>query len=228
MRRQLCTSSAPSNWTLAASAPGPSWAMNTWKWRTLQPPSRHTGQNSSFLWWMFKCVVLSDFTLTSSIEDSYLLVLLMWTLFPCWSFFFSIRHAIEVNKRDYRAWYGLGQTYEILKMPFYCLYYYRKAHQLRYEEKQCVTKNGNYWKQNVFKHTRLVNRLVIIGFDVFLFRPNDSRMLVALGESYEKLSQQVEAKKVCILQLSEIPALCYRFPKVSGSFQIWHVLFLFS
>ena len=42
-----------------------------------------------------------------------------------------IRHAIEVNKRDYRAWYGLGQTYEILKMPFYCLYYYRKAHQLR-------------------------------------------------------------------------------------------------
>lgn len=44
---------------------------------------------------------------------------------------FSIRHAIEVNKRDYRAWYGLGQTYEILKMPFYCLYYYRKAHQLR-------------------------------------------------------------------------------------------------
>lgn len=27
-------------------------------------------------------------------------------------------------------------------------------------------------------------------------RPNDSRMLVALGECYEKLSQQVEAKKV--------------------------------
>lgn len=42
-----------------------------------------------------------------------------------------VRHAIEVNKRDYRAWYGLGQTYEILKMPFYSLYYYRKAHQLR-------------------------------------------------------------------------------------------------
>lgn len=45
--------------------------------------------------------------------------------------FVCIRHAIEVNKRDYRAWYGLGQTYEILKMPFYSLYYYRKAHQLR-------------------------------------------------------------------------------------------------
>lgn len=31
---------------------------------------------------------------------------------------------------------------------------------------------------------------------VYFFRPNDSRMLVALGESYEKLAQQVEAKKV--------------------------------
>lgn len=31
---------------------------------------------------------------------------------------------------------------------------------------------------------------------IYLCRPNDSRMLVALGESYEKLSQQVEAKKV--------------------------------
>ena len=37
------------------------------------------------------------------------------------------RQAIEVNRRDYRAWYGLGQTYEILKMPFYCLYYYKQV-----------------------------------------------------------------------------------------------------
>ena len=38
---------------------------------------------------------------------------------------------LEVNRRDYRAWYGLGQTYEILKMYHYCLYYYRQAQQLR-------------------------------------------------------------------------------------------------
>jgi len=37
----------------------------------------------------------------------------------------------EVNRRDYRAWYGLGQTYEILKMPYYCLYYYKQAQMLR-------------------------------------------------------------------------------------------------
>jgi hypothetical protein len=62
----------------------------------------------------------------------------------------NLFHVSEVNRRDYRAWYGLGQTYEILKMHFYCLYYYKKAHELR---------------------------------------PNDSRMLVALGESYEKLNK---------------------------------------
>lgn len=33
----------------------------------------------------------------------------------------------EVNRRDYRAWYGLGQTYELLKLPAYCLYYYKQV-----------------------------------------------------------------------------------------------------
>ena len=62
----------------------------------------------------------------------------------------------EVNKRDYRAWYGLGQTYEMLKLHFYCLYYYKRAQELR---------------------------------------PHDSRMLVALGECYERLDRQVDAMK---------------------------------
>lgn len=39
---------------------------------------------------------------------------------------------LEVNNHDFRAWYGLGQTYELLKLPSYCLYYYRQAHMLRY------------------------------------------------------------------------------------------------
>lgn len=101
--------------------------------------------------------------------------------------FFSppyFRHAIEVNKRDYRAWYGLGQTYEILRMPFYCLYYYRKAHQLR-----CVEKKSYYKNSTKFY-------LFFLRMNAVFHRPNDSRMLVALGESYEKLSQQAEAKKV--------------------------------
>lgn len=32
---------------------------------------------------------------------------------------------MDLNPRDYRAWYGLGQTYELLHMPFYALFYFR-------------------------------------------------------------------------------------------------------
>jgi len=41
------------------------------------------------------------------------------------------RRALDINPRDYRAWYGLGQTYEILQMHFYSLHYFRKATALR-------------------------------------------------------------------------------------------------
>ena len=61
-----------------------------------------------------------------------------------------------MNKRDYRAWYGLGQTYEILKMPFYAIYYYKQAQ---------------------------------------LLRPHDSRMVLALGEAYEKQDKIQDALK---------------------------------
>jgi anaphase-promoting complex subunit 8 len=37
----------------------------------------------------------------------------------------AYRSAVALNPRDYRAWYGLGQTYELLSMPFYALHYYR-------------------------------------------------------------------------------------------------------
>ncbi len=64
--------------------------------------------------------------------------------------------ALEMNMRDFRAWYGLGQAYEILKMPLYSLYYYRMAQSLK---------------------------------------PDDSRMLVALGDAYDKLERLHDAKK---------------------------------
>lgn len=38
----------------------------------------------------------------------------------------------EVNRKDYRAWYGLGQAYELLSMHQYALYYYQHATALRY------------------------------------------------------------------------------------------------
>jgi anaphase-promoting complex subunit 8 len=43
----------------------------------------------------------------------------------------SYRRAVGVNRRDYRAWYGLGQTYEVLEMHAYALWYYKKAAGIR-------------------------------------------------------------------------------------------------
>lgn len=37
----------------------------------------------------------------------------------------------DVNRKDYRAWYGLGQAYELLNMHFYSLHYYEHATALR-------------------------------------------------------------------------------------------------
>lgn len=55
----------------------------------------------------------------------------------------------EVNKRDFRAWYGLGQAYEILKMTFYSLYYYKAAQQLRpYDSRMLVALGETYEKLN--------------------------------------------------------------------------------
>jgi anaphase-promoting complex subunit 8 len=62
----------------------------------------------------------------------------------------------EVNWLDYRAWYGLGQAYEILKMPHFSQYHYKRAQALR---------------------------------------PNDSRMLIALGEANEKVNKLMDALK---------------------------------
>ena len=39
---------------------------------------------------------------------------------------------LDVNRKDYRAWYGLGQAYELLNMHQYSLHYYQRATALRY------------------------------------------------------------------------------------------------
>jgi anaphase-promoting complex subunit 8 len=40
-------------------------------------------------------------------------------------------HEEDVNRKDYRAWYGLGQAYELLSMHHYALHYYQRATALR-------------------------------------------------------------------------------------------------
>lgn len=38
---------------------------------------------------------------------------------------------VDINAKDYRAWYGLGQAYELLDMPMYAIEYYNQATTLR-------------------------------------------------------------------------------------------------
>ena len=40
-------------------------------------------------------------------------------------------NSIDINPRDYRAWFGLGQVYEMLRMNYYAIYYYQRATVLR-------------------------------------------------------------------------------------------------
>ena len=59
----------------------------------------------------------------------------------------SYRNAVDVNSRDYRAWYGLGQTYEILGKHAYSLFYYRKACVIRpYDSRMWCALAGCYEK----------------------------------------------------------------------------------
>ena len=48
-------------------------------------------------------------------------------------------HAPDVNAKDYRAWYGLGQAYELLDMPMYAIEYYNQATALRFVTMGLVT-----------------------------------------------------------------------------------------
>lgn len=43
----------------------------------------------------------------------------------------AYRHAVDINPLDFRAWYGLGQTYEMLQMYSYALYYFHRSSSLR-------------------------------------------------------------------------------------------------
>lgn len=70
----------------------------------------------------------------------------------------AYRRAVDINPRDYRAWYGLGQTYELLGMFVYALYYYRQAQRLRaYDGRMWSALALVYLKLN--KHTEAVKCL---------------------------------------------------------------------
>ena len=57
------------------------------------------------------------------------------------------RQAIELDKRDYRAWYGLGQMYEYLKMYSFALCYYREAQKFHPNDSRCMAALGETYEK---------------------------------------------------------------------------------
>ncbi len=56
-----------------------------------------------------------------------------------------------MNPQDYRAWYGLGQMYEILRMPFYSLHFHKQAQLIRPDDSRMLIAMGEvYEKLNRF------------------------------------------------------------------------------
>lgn len=47
------------------------------------------------------------------------------------SIVFLTQSILDINPKEFRAWYGLGQTYEILEMFSYALYFFKNALKLQ-------------------------------------------------------------------------------------------------
>lgn len=75
---------------------------------------------------------------------------------------------VDVNRKDYRAWYGLGQAYELLNMHQYSLYYYQRATALRYPYPSSINRNTHLLKTS---------------------RPYDVRIWQAQGMCYEEMGR---------------------------------------
>ena len=96
------------------------------------------------------------------------------------------RKSIDLNCRDYRGCYGLGQTYELLQMYCYAIYYYNKVCKLRpYDYRMWMALGSCY--QNLGN----------IGMSVKAYERAES---IAVNN---KANHAIEYK-LCILQLAKL------------------------
>ena len=96
----------------------------------------------------------------------------------------AYRRGVDVNPRDYRAWYGLGQTYELLNMFFYALYYYRKV---------SSSTNGAPQPTYLRAAAHLPCILPPHTLQAVKLRPTDARMWCALASCYQRLERPDDA-----------------------------------
>jgi anaphase-promoting complex subunit 8 len=102
----------------------------------------------------------------------------------------TYRQAVDVNPSDYRAWYGLGQAYELNRMFYYSLHYYNKAKSLRpYDARMWCALGGSY--ENIE-----MNHLAIKCFE--RAEANDDKegiAVIKLARLFEKAKDKENAAK---------------------------------
>lgn len=99
----------------------------------------------------------------------------------------------EVNKREYRAWYGLGQTYEILKMSSYALYYYKIAQELQpYDSRMLIALGDTFEKVEQYANALKCYQRAYNAGDI------EGITLLRMGNLYEKLEDIESAVPIYI------------------------------
>jgi DNA-binding transcriptional MerR regulator len=115
MKRRSSTSSVRSNLIGLSLPRGRSWATSSSSSRMLMRRSSRIEGLS------VRVHFLCSFTSLRNSSDKFLYCQ-YWYIFAY----------TDVSRKDYRAWYGLGQAYELLGMHQYSLHYYQQAGALRY------------------------------------------------------------------------------------------------
>ncbi|ETW80740.1 hypothetical protein HETIRDRAFT_61808 [Heterobasidion irregulare TC 32-1] len=101
----------------------------------------------------------------------------------------AYRRAVDVNRKDYRAWYGLGQAYELLNMHQYALYYYQHATSLRpYDVRLWQAQGASYEEMGRLREAIDCFKRALLGADV-----NEITINLKLAKLHEDLEEYVEA-----------------------------------
>lgn len=105
---------------------------------------------------------------------------------------------IDANSKDYRAWYGLGQTYEVLDMLSYSLYYYQQATALKpYDTRMWLALAQVYEKLGRRREARMTTKRALMNAQPHggLGGQEDFAVLLKLAELYDADGMTAEAAK---------------------------------
>ena len=125
----------------------------------------------------------------------------------------AYRRAVDVNRKDYRAWYGLGLSYEVLEMHYYALFYFQRAASLRPYDAQMWQAMGSCFDHmnrpqeaiKAYKRALVASSHTAPG-ERGSFDPTT---LYSIGLMYEKTDNPKEAAKymdMCVNEDMETPA----------------------